>query len=135
MPAAHTGASTVIRPDASTVPRPSPVPSPVPSPAPADDRLRPGGRGYRRANVALFAAGLATFALLYSTQALLPALSAGLALSPSQASLTVSVSTAALALALLPVSALSERYGRTRVMTASVFAASALALAIPFAPD
>ncbi|MFF7197999.1 MFS transporter [Streptomyces sp. NPDC008079] len=101
----------------------------------ADDRLRPGSPGYRRANLALFAAGLATFALLYSTQALLPALSSGLSLSPARASLTVSATTAALAVALLPVSALSEKYGRTPVMTASVFAASLLALAVPFAPD
>ena len=33
---------------------------------------RTGQRGYRRISVALFAAGVATFALLYSTQALLP---------------------------------------------------------------
>ncbi|MEU4092728.1 MFS transporter [Streptomyces sp. NPDC026673] len=118
MPSADTEASTVTRPGASTA-----------------ATLRPGEPGYRRANMALFAAGLATFALLYSTQALLPALSAGLSLSPAQASLTVSATTAALALALLPVSALSERYGRTAVMTASVFSASALALVIPFAPD
>ncbi|MDX3071971.1 MFS transporter [Streptomyces sp. NPDC088354] len=118
MPPADTGASAVARPDAAFA-----------------DALRPGGPGYRRANVALFAAGLATFALLYSTQALLPALSAGLSLTPAQASLTVSATTAALALALLPVSALSEKYGRTAVMTTSVFSASALALAIPFAPD
>ncbi len=103
--------------------------------APADDRLRAGTRAYRWANLALFAAGLATFALLYSTQALLPALSAGLSLSPAQASLTVSASTGALAVALLPASALSEKYGRTRVMTVSVFTASLLALAVPFAPD
>ena len=100
-----------------------------------DDRLRAGTRAYRRANLALFAAGLATFALLYSTQALLPALSSGLRLSPARASLTVSAATGALALALLPVSALSEKYGRTTVMTASVFGASLLALAVPFAPD
>lgn len=103
-------------------------------PAPGD-LLRAGTREYRRANLALFAAGLATFALLYSTQALLPALSADLRLSPAQASLTVSATTGALAIALLPVSALSEKYGRTPVMTVSVFAASLLALAVPFAPD
>ncbi|MEW2519639.1 MFS transporter [Actinacidiphila alni] len=103
--------------------------------ATADDRLRPGGPGYRRANLALFAAGLATFALLYSTQALLPALSSGLSLSPAQASLTVSATTAALAVALLPTSALSEKYGRTPVMTVSVVSASLLALAVPFAPN
>ncbi|MEU0180665.1 MFS transporter [Streptomyces sp. NPDC006207] len=122
MSPADTGASTVIRPGAAAS-------------APSAATLRPGEPGYRRAILALFAAGLATFALLYSTQALLPALSTGLSLSPAQASLTVSATTAALALALLPVSALSEKYGRTAVMTASVFSASALALVIPFAPD
>lgn len=115
-------------------PRPAAATAPASAPA-ADERLRPGSSGYRRANLALFAAGLATFALLYSTQALLPALSTGLSLSPAQASLTVSATTAALAVALLPVSALSEKYGRTRVMTASVFSASLLALAVPFAPN
>lgn len=38
----------------------------------ADTRLTPGGPGYRRMSFALFLAGVATFALLYSTQALLP---------------------------------------------------------------
>lgn len=107
----------------------------APSLLPPQPRLSPGEAGYRRALYALFAAGLATFALLYSTQALLPAISAGLSLTPAQASLTVSATTGALALALLPMSALSEKYGRTAVMTASVFSASALALAIPFAPN
>ena len=35
---------------------------------------QPGTREYRRVVVALFAAGIATFTLLYSTQAVLPAL-------------------------------------------------------------
>jgi YNFM family putative membrane transporter len=114
------------------------------STADGDTRLRKGSPGYRRANLALFAAGLATFALLYSTQALLPALSEGLRLSPAQASLSVSVCTGALAVALLPMSALSERgiplgrgrgAGRIRVMTISVFGASLLALAVPFSPN
>lgn len=126
MPAADTGASAIIRAGAST-------PSFAPSSAPS--KLSPGGAGYRRALYALFAAGLATFALLYSTQALLPAISSGLSLTPAQASLTVSAATAALAVSLLPMSALSEKYGRTAVMTASVFSAAALALVIPFAPD
>lgn len=102
---------------------------------PSLPKLRPRGPGYRRALLALFAAGLATFALMYATQALLPAISADLSLSPAQASLTVSSATGALAVALLPMSALSEKYGRTRVMSGSVFAAAALALVIPFAPD
>ncbi|MFD8756585.1 MFS transporter [Kitasatospora sp. NPDC059577] len=101
----------------------------------ADDRHRPGQRAFRRANLALFAAGVATFVLLYSTQGLLPVLSADLDLTPGQASWTASAATLGLALGLLPASALSDRYGRTAVMTASTLAASALALALPFAPD
>ncbi|MFJ5921953.1 MFS transporter [Kitasatospora sp. NPDC092948] len=108
------------------------------APAPestTDLRLRPGDRDFRRANLALFAAGVATFVLLYSTQGLLPILSADLDLTPGQASWTASASTLGLALALLPASALSDRYGRTAVMTASTLAAALLALALPFAPD
>ncbi|MFD5464933.1 MFS transporter [Kitasatospora sp. NPDC127059] len=99
-----------------------------------DDRHRPGRPGFRRANLALFAAGVATFVLLYSTQGLLPVLSADLDLTPGQASWTASAATLGLALGLLPASALSDKYGRTAVMTASVLAASALAAALPFAP-
>lgn len=104
-------------------------------PAPGPVKHRPGSRGYRRANLALFAAGVATFALLYSTQALLPGISHDLALTPGQASLSVSAATVGLAVAVLPASALSERWGRTRVMTVSVFTAALLALVVPFAPD
>ncbi|MFJ4596665.1 MULTISPECIES: MFS transporter [unclassified Kitasatospora] len=108
----------------------------APAPAPShDDRHRPGQRAFRRANLALFAAGVATFVLLYSTQGLLPILSADLDLTPGQASWTASAATLGLALALLPASALSDRYGRTAVMTASTLAAATLALALPFAPD
>lgn len=47
-----------------------------------------GARGFRRISVALFAAGMATYNLLYATQALLPQLVAAFAITPSQASLT-----------------------------------------------
>jgi YNFM family putative membrane transporter len=110
---------------------------PISRPGAAADDLRhlPGSRGLRRAQLALFGAGLATFLLLYSTQAMLPALSASLRLTPAQASLTVSAAAIGLALAVIPISALSERYGRTAVMTASVFTAAGIALVLPFAPD
>jgi YNFM family putative membrane transporter len=123
---------------ASDAPSPSALTSPsaVTAAAAAPDlRHLPGSRGLRRTQLALCGAGLATFLLLYSTQALLPALSASLHLTPGQASLTVSAAAIGLALAVIPVSALSERYGRTAVMTASVFTAAAIALVLPFAPD
>ncbi|GAA5000890.1 MFS transporter [Kitasatospora paranensis] len=127
MPPASTGASAATLPGALT--------PPSPTAAATDTRHRPGDRAFRRANLALFAAGVATFVLLYSTQGLLPILSADLELTPGQASWTASAATLGLALALLPASALSDRYGRTAVMTASTLTAALLALALPFAPD
>ncbi|MGV9879493.1 MFS transporter [Streptomyces sp. NPDC003006] len=107
----------------------------TPSSPAADSRLTPGGPGYRRMSFALFLAGVATFALLYSTQALLPLLSADFGASASTASWTVSAATGALALFVLPLSALSERYGRRAVMTASLTVAVAVGLLVPFAPS
>ncbi|MEE1756201.1 MFS transporter [Streptomyces sp. SP18CS02] len=105
------------------------------TPVDADTRLSPGRPGYRRMSFALFAAGVATFALLYSTQALLPAVSAGFGVSASGASWTVSAATGALALCVLPMSALSERFGRRGVMTGSLVVAVVVGLLVPFAPN
>ncbi|MFE7115123.1 MFS transporter [Streptomyces sp. NPDC057654] len=129
MPSADTGASAAMRradADASD------------ANADADteaDRLTPGGPGYRKMSFALFSAGISTFALLYSTQALLPAISDDLHVSPDQASWTVSAATGALAVAVVPLSALSERYGRRAMMTGSLIVAALVALAAPFAPN
>ncbi|PNG97986.1 hypothetical protein SMF913_14011 [Streptomyces malaysiensis] len=103
--------------------------------APVLERMRPGRPGYSRMRLALFTAGLATFALLYSTQALLPAISDDLRVQADQASWSVSASTFGLALAVIPLSALSERFGRRAMMTVSLTVAVALALLVPFAPD
>ncbi|MFC7307304.1 MFS transporter [Streptomyces monticola] len=101
----------------------------------AETRLTPGGPGYRRMSFALFTAGLATFALLYSTQALLPAISGDFGVSADTASWTVSAATGALALFVLPLSALSERFGRRTLMTVSLTVAVLVGLLVPFAPD
>jgi MFS transporter, YNFM family, putative membrane transport protein len=102
---------------------------------PDSTKLSPGDPGHRRMRLALFAAGLATFALLYSTQALLPEISRELRADPSTASWTVSGATIGLAAAVLPLAALSERFGRRRMLTVSMAAAVALALVMPFASD
>ncbi|MEV5984443.1 MFS transporter [Streptomyces sp. NPDC052051] len=119
MPAADTKASTPVGAD------------PVPA---VDSRMTPGGPGYRRMSLALFLAGVATFALLYSTQALLPLVSHDFGASASAASWTVSGATGALALFVLPMSALSERFGRRTLMTASLAVAVTVGLLVPFAP-
>ncbi len=130
------GPTFVGMPPASSRAAASPaVAAPVPSPSSGDTRMSPGGPGYRRMSLALFLAGVATFALLYSTQALLPLVSADFGASASAASWTVSGATGALALCVLPLSALSERFGRRTVMTASLSVAVTLGLLVPFAPN
>lgn len=129
MPPASTGASTLT---VAASPQPSPVAAPATT---APERLEPGRPGYRRMSFALFAAGVATFALLYSTQALLPAVSASFGATAGQASWTVSAATGALALCVLPMSALSERFGRRQMMTASLTVAVTVGLFVPFAPS
>ncbi|MDF3142592.1 MULTISPECIES: MFS transporter [unclassified Streptomyces] len=101
----------------------------------ADSRMAPGGPGYRRMSFALFLAGVATFALLYSTQALLPLISGEFGVVASEASWTVAAATGGLALFVLPMSALSERFGRRTVMTASLAVAVTVGLLVPFAPN
>lgn len=89
----------------------------------------------RRITTALFAAGLATFATMYSAQALLPSLSEAFGATPAHAALAVSLTTAFLALAIIPVSALSSRIGRTRVMTMSAVSSATIGLLLPFSPS
>ncbi|MBM4484014.1 MFS transporter, partial [Rhodococcus hoagii] len=99
-----------------------------------DVRPTRGTREYRAVTVALFAAGLTTFVSMYSTQALLPALTDEFAVPPAVAALAVSVTTGMVALAIIPASALSGRFGRTRVMVASAAVSSVLGVLLPFSP-
>ncbi len=134
MPPADTGASVTDRAAASPQSSTDSSSSAAAS-DPESGKLRPGGPGYRRMSFALFAAGVATFALLYSTQALLPAISTDLGVSPDQASWTVSAATFGLALGVIPLSAVSERFGRRALMTVSLSVATLIALLVPFAPS
>ncbi|WP_406227994.1 MFS transporter [Streptomyces anthocyanicus] len=134
MTPADTGASTVV--DAASAASDSSGSSGSSgSSEPSDPRMAPGGPGYRRMSFALFLAGVATFALLYSTQALLPLISGDLGVTASDASWTVAAATGGLALFVLPMSALSERFGRRTVMTASLAVAVSVGLLVPFAPS
>ena len=99
------------------------------------ERLRYDDLGMRRVRLGLFAAGLATFALLYVPQPLLPSLSRAFGASPAAASLAMSAGTFALAIAIIPLSSLSEVRGRREVMTFSVITAAVLGLIVPLSPS
>jgi YNFM family putative membrane transporter len=89
----------------------------------------------RRVTLAVAAAGISSFALLYAPQPVLPQLAAQFHLDPGGASLAVSVATGALALAVLPIAVLSEVIGRRPVIRASIIASVVLGLVLPFAPS
>lgn len=100
-----------------------------------DGGIRRGEAGYIRASLAMLAAGLATFSTLYSTQAILPALTSAFGVDPTVSALTVSAVTGLLAFCVVPASVLSEKFGRGRMLVTSALAASILALTLPFAPN
>ena len=94
-----------------------------------------GSGGYRRVLIALFCAGIATFAQLYSVQGVLPLAQADLGITPAQSALAVSAATLGLALAVVPWSAISDRFGRRQTMIVAIVAATVFALASISAPS
>ena len=93
-----------------------------------------GSPELRRLNVAMLFAALAAFGLLYSTQALLPAIGTDFGVGPTAASLTVSAATGALALAVLPLSSVAESVGRVPVMRAGLLVGCLCTFAAAAAP-
>ncbi|WP_409331830.1 MFS transporter [Trujillonella humicola] len=118
------------------------MPAPASGPATAagarGDRLpegyRAGSRGLRRASLATFLAGVATFAMLYEPQVLLPELTRSFGVSPGAATLAVSVSTAGLAVGLLVLGPVSDRYGRTPLLRAGLAVSVVLAALLAVVP-
>ncbi len=93
-----------------------------------------GSAAYGRLLAALFCAGVATFAQLYSPQAVLPLISADLHIGAAAAALTISASTVGLAIGVIPWSTLADRIGRVMAISISVTVATAVGLLVPFAP-
>ncbi|GAB3040766.1 MFS transporter [Sediminivirga luteola] len=96
---------------------------------------RAGEPGATRISVALLLAGLATFTMLYSTQALLPALARTHGITPGQSALSVSLATAGLGIGLLVAAPLAERLGRTPLIHGSLFLSSGLGLVAAVVPS
>ncbi len=97
--------------------------------------IKQGTSAFRKTNWALFAGGFTTFAILYCTQPMMPAFTKEFNISPTVASLSLSLSTVILAVSMLFVGSMSESWGRKPIMTFSLFAASILAVLTAFAPN
>lgn len=83
---------------------------------------------------ALFFGGIATFAQLYSPQAVLPMIATDLGTGAAHAALLVSAATVGLAVGVIPWAAVADRIGRVQAMTVSITAATLLGLLVPLAP-
>jgi YNFM family putative membrane transporter len=104
-------------------------------PAPAWPGHPRGSVAYGRLLAALFCAGVATFAQLYSPQAVLPLISADMGVGAASSALMISASTVGLAIGVIPWSTLADRVGRVKAISMSVTGATAVGLAVPFAPS
>lgn len=90
--------------------------------------IRRGTPEFMRVTLALFSAGLATFALLYCVQPVLPVLTHEFGVSPATSSLSLSISTTLLALGLLITGPLSDATGRKPVMVTGLLLAAVCTL-------
>jgi MFS transporter, YNFM family, putative membrane transport protein len=118
--AASASASTVTTPATTAPTRPGSLPH--------GSYIQRGSTAFWRVTLALFAAGFATFALLYCVQPILPVLSHDFAISPATSSLALSCATAMLALGLLISGPLSDAFGRKNVMVTALLLASVCTL-------
>lgn len=110
------------------------MPHPPAAHVPSSEGHLPGSAAYGRVVFSLFVAGLATFALLYSTQPLLPDLARQFHVTAGRAALSVSLATLGLGVALLLVGPLTEAIGRTPLIHTSLVVSSAVGLATAAAP-
>ncbi len=90
--------------------------------------IKRGTPAFIRVTLALFSAGLATFALLYCVQPILPVLSGEFGVSPASSSISLSISTAMLAVGLLFTGPLSDAIGRKPVMVTALLLAACCSL-------
>ncbi|MGO4570510.1 MFS transporter [Microvirga sp. 2TAF3] len=98
-------------------------------------QLESGTPAFRRLNLALFAAGFATFAILYCVQPLLPVFSQDFHVSAAVSSLSLSLTTGMLAVAMLVTGSLSEIWGRKPMMVASLFSSAVLTILSAASPN
>ncbi|MEP7186911.1 MAG: MFS transporter [Rhodanobacter sp.] len=94
-----------------------------------------GTPAFRRTNLALFAAGFATFGLLYCVQPLMPEFSHDYGVSEAVSALSLSLTTGVLAFGMLFAGALSDAWGRKSVMVTSLLSSALLVLVSAMMPN
>ena len=111
-----------------------PTPMALSEDRPSTAYIHHGTPAFRRTNLALFAAGFATFGLLYCVQPLMPEFSRDYGVSEAGAAMSLSLTTGVLAFAMLFAGALSDAWGRKAVMVASLLSSAVLVLVSAWMP-
>ena len=96
--------------------------------------LQPGTPVFRAVALALFAVGLATFAVLYCVQPLMPLFAETFRVSPAESSLALSAATGLLAPMLLVAGSISDALGRKPLIVISILSSAALTVLLALAP-
>lgn len=94
-----------------------------------------GTPAYWRASIALFLAAFSVFASIYSVQPILPILADEFGLDAATSSIALSATTATLAISLVMISWLGNRFDRKKLMLTTMVATALIGLAIPLMPD
>lgn len=97
--------------------------------------IQQGTSVFRKTSLAFFAAGFNTFAILYCVQPLMLEFTKEFNISPTTASLSLSITTIALAISMLIFGSLSEVWGRKPIMVYSMLVASGLCVLTAFSPN
>lgn len=97
--------------------------------------IQKGTKEYKQASAALFIGGFVTFAVLYTTQPLLPVIAKEFQISAASSSLSLSVTTGILAFAILFSAGLSDSFGKKKIMTISLFITSVLGFLTALSPN
>jgi Arabinose efflux permease len=97
--------------------------------------IQKGTTQYWRAISALFLGTLASFGIMYCTQPLIPVFSREFGLSPSAASLAMSVTSAGLAVSMFAIASLAGFLDRKFTMTVSLSGAAILAVILAFSSN
>jgi YNFM family putative membrane transporter len=97
--------------------------------------IQKGTKEYRQASFSLFLGGFLTFAILYTTQPLLPIFAKEFHVSATVASLSLSVSTAVMAIVMLMAATVSDMMGKKQIMVISMFFTAVLGLITAISPN
>ncbi|WJR36286.1 MFS transporter [Mycobacteroides immunogenum] len=101
----------------------------------AAHRIRAKSREFRIAAVGLLLAAMIGPGQLYCLQGILPQVAQGLHISPGDSQLIFLAAFAGFAVGLIPISLLSERYGRRRILLTSSTLATLICLLLVFCND